>query len=1110
MSRHPAVLVLVAAVAVVPASAATIRVPADQPTIQAAINATATNDTVLVSPGVYTENVVINQHDLVLIGDTVAFSVSLHPAGFGMSPVTFGGSVTRSCQLVGFVIEGAQNVRGIDCIGASPTIRKNEIRNNASGGISFSYGGLGLVEENYIHNNTAGTGGGISMSAGAADVINNVIDSNRAGGSGGGIFCEGEAAHQVVGNVFRGNYSGASGGGLVMFTGGGSVYVSGNLFAYDTADHGGGLATGRYGTTVVNNTFDHCRCGISYGGGNAIWWGGTGGYLGEIKNNIFSNTSTGYPLGGAIGADVGVDGYVEISYNAFWQNSPADYYRLAPGPNSIEADPLYCDTIIGDYHLGPGSPCAAAGEAGVDIGAYGVGCSASGELWVTAISVGQHGLQHVTEEHPLIRWHYYDPGGQPQAAVEIEVGTDPDWTVAEMWLPGIFAGSLDTTTYAGSPLGIGQVYYIRIRVSNGTIWSDWAVRSFRTNSPPSAPSLSSPSDAGVVTTAPVLIVDPAVDPDGDPLTYAFEVYTDAALTSLVASVSGTYATWTVTPTLIEENGDYFWRARASDGYGYGPWSPSRSFWLNRYNDPPHPPAFGTPSGGVAVPDLNPQLDWEDAFDPDPGDVVTYTLTIASDSTFLFKTQYRGLTYSAFLVPVLSFGQRYWWKVKATDRAGLSDSSAIWSFLIPSPGDLDGDGSLTVVDVVSLINIVFRGAPLPEDPYLSDLTGDCIANISDVSLLIGHVFRGGPGPSQTCDQQHYGHTIHVPEDYAQIGLAVQAAAPGDAIVVAPGIYQENVVVNGKDVGLIGDTIGHSVVLRPTGPGITPLTLSGGVTRACQVVGFVIENAQNAAAISCAAASPTIRKNHIRDNTSAGILLTGGSLALILDNFIYRNRAASGAGVCMDGAAADLIGNVIDSNRASFSGGGVYCSGEGPHQITGNVFRNNYSAASGGGIVCYPSGGSVTISSNLFVNDTADHGGGVATGRAGMAIVNNTFDRCIAGLSSGAGNAIWCGAGMTGEITNNVFSNTQSLYPVGGAVGAEPGVNSSVTSNFNALWNNTPGDYYQLTPGGDLVFDDPLYCDPTSGDYRLTPGSPCLGAGQGGSDIGAFGLGCAVSR
>ncbi len=44
------------------AAAATRRVPADFPTIQAAIDASASGDTVLVSPGTYVENVLIERN----------------------------------------------------------------------------------------------------------------------------------------------------------------------------------------------------------------------------------------------------------------------------------------------------------------------------------------------------------------------------------------------------------------------------------------------------------------------------------------------------------------------------------------------------------------------------------------------------------------------------------------------------------------------------------------------------------------------------------------------------------------------------------------------------------------------------------------------------------------------------------------------------------------------------------------------------------------------------------------------------------------------------------------------------------------------------------------
>src|SRR5688572_11550336 len=58
----PAVLAASLLVAVVPADAAvTVRVPQDHPTIQAAIDASSPGDTILIAPGVYNENVIVDR-----------------------------------------------------------------------------------------------------------------------------------------------------------------------------------------------------------------------------------------------------------------------------------------------------------------------------------------------------------------------------------------------------------------------------------------------------------------------------------------------------------------------------------------------------------------------------------------------------------------------------------------------------------------------------------------------------------------------------------------------------------------------------------------------------------------------------------------------------------------------------------------------------------------------------------------------------------------------------------------------------------------------------------------------------------------------------------------
>src|SRR4051794_20228598 len=77
MRRHPGqLLTLFFLAAAVRTFGAQINVPADQPTIQAGINAAVNGDTVLVAPGTYNESITIAGKDIVVIssgGPNVTF-----------------------------------------------------------------------------------------------------------------------------------------------------------------------------------------------------------------------------------------------------------------------------------------------------------------------------------------------------------------------------------------------------------------------------------------------------------------------------------------------------------------------------------------------------------------------------------------------------------------------------------------------------------------------------------------------------------------------------------------------------------------------------------------------------------------------------------------------------------------------------------------------------------------------------------------------------------------------------------------------------------------------------------------------------------------------------
>ncbi len=98
---------------------------------------------------------------------------------------------------------------------------------------------------------------------------------------------------------------------------------------------------------------------------------------------------------------------------------------------------------------------------------------------------GEPNAQHLRGNSPTIGWSYLDPTGEnPQSRFEIAVGTDSDWVCAEMWEPAPFSTSDAYVVYNGASLADGETYYLRLRVFNGAVWSDWYETSFSIESVP--------------------------------------------------------------------------------------------------------------------------------------------------------------------------------------------------------------------------------------------------------------------------------------------------------------------------------------------------------------------------------------------------------------------------------------------------------------------------------------------------------------------------------------------------------------------------------------------------------------------------------------------------
>lgn len=256
---------------------------------------------------------------------------------------------------------------------------------------------------------------------------------------------------------------------------------------------------------------------------------------------------------------------------------------------------------------------------------------------------------------------------------------------------------------------------------------------------PSAPTPVSPvAAAEVPVDMPDLVWDNATDPQADVLTYDVEVYSDAALTTLVTSATGVAedasgtTTWTVDVALTE-NASAWWRVRANDPNVAGAWTTEEEFVVNAADEEPGQPTLVFPIGGETT-SLTPDLVWTAVSDVD-GDDVTYEVEVWDLGQTTLITSATGLTDGgaadvSWTVDVtLTEDAVYVWTARAVDEDGLASAWALVEEFIASESNagpsapffvnpLDGDSlDVTQMTVVAAEGADPEGAPLE---YLFEL------------------------------------------------------------------------------------------------------------------------------------------------------------------------------------------------------------------------------------------------------------------------------------------------------------------------------------------------------------------------------------------------------
>jgi hypothetical protein len=332
-------------------------------------------------------------------------------------------------------------------------------------------------------------------------------------------------------------------------------------------------------------------------------------------------------------------------------------------------------------------------------------------------------------------------------------------------------------------------------------------------------------------------------------------------------------------------------------------------------------------------------------------------------------------------------------------------------------------------------------------------------------------------------------LTVPARYPSIQAAIDSAAEGDTVLVAPGRYYENIRFKGKGVVVASQfarsrdaaDIERTIIdgSRPTHPDTgTVVRFVNQEDSASVLEGFTITGGtgtiwldakdlkyfREGGGVLCELSSPTIRFNHIVNNV-----------------------------------AISMARNAAGDSLLSAGGGAIRCGYSEP-TITNNVIRGNRGRY-GGGIVLFYSAG--IVKNNLI----AENSGGEDFGGAGLWIVGGLSHR------------------LTTLVEHNTIVGNRSATPdsaargMKGRGGALIAAGTKVVFRNNIVWANTQTTGNQVNfspdtppemsnnlvqggaPGTGNLDTDPKFAETTR--YTLAPDSPAKRAAGGRLELGAYG-------
>lgn len=450
-------------------------------------------------------------------------------------------------------------------------------------------------------------------------------------------------------------------GKILRTTNGGSNWVSQNsgttnhLFGVHFINTSTGWAIGDIGTILKTTN------------GGSTWVTQTSNILYQLRSITFLNTSTGYIVG--------------------WYGT---ILRTTNGGNSWVS--LNTGTTNNLHGIS-----FANSNTGFVVGWYGTikKTTNGGNNWITLSSGTTSTLENVTFFDTQTGLIVGESG-----RVQRTTNSGTNWTVqtsgTSNWLSGI------KSPHANFATMVGELGIIRATTNGGINWysqasntgnwlnkidyidtlNGWAVGDYGTIIHtttggwvlPSTPSLSGVSNnATCVSLTPQLtwsVIFPPV------CTYRLQVsLTNNFATTLIDTSGLLYTNYTIPSSKLNYHTSYYWRVVATNQVGVGSWSSVRKFTTTYAT--PVAPALVSPPNYSYISFYSPLLDWDSV-----ANASSFRIRVSLDSTFastIIDTSGIQVSYYTVMPGMLQNGQRYFWRVNASNTCVTGPWSATWSF-----------------------------------------------------------------------------------------------------------------------------------------------------------------------------------------------------------------------------------------------------------------------------------------------------------------------------------------------------------------------------------------------------------------------------------------------